>query len=278
MNETRHESPAQGGSEQSAAPQKPDGPKRAGSVVLDDGPKRAVKAFIIHLKRASDRQPQVAQLIESLPMRADVVDAIDGRVLDEDTIQRVYRRSVHKPRYPFPLSTNEVACFLSHRKAWQAIVDQKIDAGLVLEDDVELTPEFAAAFQAALQLVDHDSFIRFPFRERETGREVLNIDGVRVILPVPVGLGMVAQLVGREAARRLLAATETFDRPVDTTAQMNWVTGLKPLSVLPGGVREVSVRLGGSTIQKSRSLPDKLKREILRPLYRWKIKSRSRKG
>lgn len=105
---------------------------------------------------------------------------------------------------------------------------------------------------------------------------VLNTETLQIIEPVPVGLGMVAQLVGREAAQRLLSATQVFDRPVDTTAQMNWVTGLKPLSVLPGGVREVSVRLGGSTIQKSRSLPDKLKREILRPLYRWKIKSRSR--
>lgn len=241
------------------------------------GPERAViKAFIIHLKRATDRQPQVARLIESLPVEAEVVEAVDGRTLDPQVIARVYRRAVHRPHYPFPLSTNEIACFLSHRKAWQAIVNQNLDAGFVLEDDVELTPEFPAAFAAARSLADTGSFIRFPFRERESGRELLNTGGVRIIEPVPVGLGMVAQLIGRDAARRLLAATEVFDRPVDTTAQMNWVTGLKPLSVLPGGVREISVDLGGSTIQKSRALPDKLKREILRPLYRWQVKRRSR--
>jgi len=242
----------------------------------DITPSVAVKAFIIHLERAIDRQPQVNELIQKLPIETDVVNAIDGRTLDNQTISRVYRRSVYRPRYPFPLSTNEIACFLSHRKVWREIIDQRLDAGLVLEDDVELTPDFAAAYSAACQILKADSFIRFPFRERESGRVVLTTEGVRVIEPVPVGLGMVAQLVGREAAQRLLSATEVFDRPVDTTAQMNWITGLKPLSVLPGGVKEISVQLGGSTIQKSRSLPDKLKREILRPLYRWKIKSRSR--
>ncbi len=245
-------------------------------ITPPDGPPGAVKAFIIHLERASDRQPQVEELVRKLPVETEVINAVDGRTLDAQTITRVYRRSVHTPRYPFQLSTNEIACFLSHRKAWQAIVDQGLDAGLVLEDDVELTSEFAAAYSAACKILQSDSFIRFPFRERESGRTVLTTESSRIIEPMPVGLGMVAQLVGRDAAQRLLSATEIFDRPVDTTAQMNWVTGLKPLSVLPGGVKEISVQLGGSTIQKSRSLPDKLKREILRPLYRWKIKSRSR--
>ena len=245
-------------------------------ITSNDSQQKAIKAFIIHLERATDRQPQVENLIRKLPVGTDVVNAVDGRALDTQTISRVYRRSVHKPRYPFQLSTNEIACFLSHRKAWQAIVDQGLDAGLVLEDDVELTAEFAAAYSAACNILTADSFIRFPFRERESGRAILTTETLRIIEPVPVGLGMVAQLVGREAAQRLLSATEVFDRPVDTTAQMSWVTGLKPLSVLPGGVREISVQLGGSTIQKSRSLPDKLKREVLRPLYRWKIKTRSR--
>jgi len=245
-------------------------------IAANDGPRGAVKAFIIHLERATDRQPQVQELIRELPIGTEIVNAIDGRTLDTQTINRVYRRSAYRPRYPFALSTNEIACFLSHRKAWQAIVDQRLDAGLVLEDDVELTPEFAAAYSVACRVLKADSFIRFPFRERESGRVVLTTETTRIIEPVPVGLGMVAQLIGQEAAQRLLSATEVFDRPVDTTAQMSWVTGLKPLSVLPGGVKEISVQLGGSTIQKSRSLPDKLKREILRPLYRWKIKSRSR--
>lgn len=234
-----------------------------------------IKAFIIHLARAEDRLPQVERLIAGLPVRTEIVSAVDGRMLDQATIAQVYRRRLHRPVYPFALSVNEIACFLSHRKAWQAIVDQNLDAGLVFEDDVALTSDFPNALAAALSVLDKDSFIRLPFRDRESGLEVLTRNGTRIIVPCPVGLGMVAQIIGRNAARKLLDATQSFDRPVDTTAQMFWVTGVKPLSVLPGGVTEISRELGGSTIQKRRSLPDKLKREILRPLYRWKIKSRS---
>jgi GR25 family glycosyltransferase involved in LPS biosynthesis len=235
-------------------------------------PQKTIKAFIIHLKRAENRRAQVSRLVAELPVEAEILDAVDSHTLPQPEIDRVYRRQLHRPRYPFALSINEIACFLSHRKAWQAIVDQNLDAGLVIEDDVALNAAFDAAFAAACSHLKSGDFIRFPFRaDRETGEVVFAGNDVRIIEPVPVGLGMVAQLVSREAAQGLLAATETFDRPVDTTAQMNWVTGLRPFSVIPGGVEEISARLGGSTIKQKKSLADKLKREILRPLYRGQV-------
>ncbi len=253
------------------------------NTISPDGPQRSVKAFIIHLARATDRRAQVTRLIESLAIerlsiKAEVIDAVDGKTLSPEMVARVYRRSLHRPRYPFALGINEIACFLSHRKAWQAIIDQNLDVGLVLEDDVELTAQFPAAFEAALQVADSNSFIRLPFNERESGREVFSSKDVRVIEPVPVGLRMMAQLIGRDAARQLLAVTQTFDRPVDTLAQMNWVTGLKPLSVLPGGINEISSQLGGTTIQHKKSFSDKMKREILRPFYRMQVRRFSAKS
>lgn len=237
-----------------------------------------IKAFIIHLKRADKRRPQVEKLAHDLPVSADVIDAVDNRQLDEATIHAVYRRHLYQPAYPFKLSRNEIACFLSHRKAWQAIVDQKLDAGLVIEDDVELTEDFAGAFTAAVDFMRAGDFIRFPFRaDRETGIEHYRSAHHRIIEPLPVGLGMVAQLISRDAAQKLLDTTHCFDRPVDTTAQMNWVTGLHPLAVLPGGVREVSSVLGGSTIKQKKSLIDKLSREVLRPLYRRRVAAYSEK-
>ena len=106
----------------------------------------------------------------------------------------------------------------------------------------------------------------------EHGREVFRNDQIRIIIPNPIGLGMVAQLVSFDAAQKLLAATEQFDRPVDTTVQMRWVTGLQPLAVIPGGVKEISAQLGGTTIQHKKSFSDKLAREILRPIYRMRVR------
>ncbi len=235
-----------------------------------------VKAFIIHLKRAADRKPQVDKLVRDLPVKAEVIDAIDSRLLGDDEIVRVYRRHLHVPRYPFALSRNEIACFLSHRKAWQAIVDQELDAGFIIEDDIALTDKFAGAFRAAINHLEPGGFIRFTFRDdREQGREVFRDEAVRIIIPNPIGLGMVAQLVSHEAAKKLLDLTHQFDRPVDTTVQMRWITGLQPLSVIPGGVKEISSQLGGTTIQHKKKLRDKLVREILRPIYRMRVRTYS---
>lgn len=236
-----------------------------------------IRGFVVHLDRARDRMPQVERLMAKLPIPSEIVEAVDGSCLTDAEIDRVYRRRLHKPSYPFEMSIGEIACFLSHRKAWAAIVEQGIDAGLIFEDDVELDDSFHAAFAAAKTCLKPGAFIRFPFRMgKEHGKCVLTQGDVNVIQPTRIGLGMVAQLVSRDAAIRLLAATAFFDRPVDTTVQMSWLTHVSPLAVLPGGVHEISSQLGGSTIKGEKSLMEKLSREVLRPLYRAKIALLSR--
>ena len=235
-----------------------------------------IKAFIIHLDRSRQRAPQVGRLMAGLPVEAEVIEAVDGNSLSQAEIDRVYRPRLHSPAYPFTLSKFEIACFLSHRKAWAAIVDQGLDAGFIIEDDVALDENFSAAFSAASACLSPGTFIRFPFRDREQGETVFARGGAKVIRPQHVGLGMVAQLVSREAAIRLLKATETFDRPVDTMVQMDWILHLEPLAVLPGGVSEISSTLGGSSIKRKARFSDKLAREVLRPLYRAKVALYSR--
>ncbi|MBB3611143.1 glycosyltransferase family 25 protein [Rhizobium sp. BK602] len=238
-----------------------------------------IRGFIIHLDRARDRLPQVERLTAMLPVASEVISAVDAGTLSGAEIDQVYRRHLHSPPYPFEMSIGEIACFLSHRKAWAEIVEQGVDAGLVFEDDVEIDASFHAAFAAARACLTPGAFIRFPFRMgKEHGECVLTHGQARVIRPGRVGLGMVAQLVSRDAAIRLLEATALFDRPVDTIVQMRWVTRLSPLAVMPGGVHEVSAQLGGSTIKGRKTAVEKLSREILRPLYRARIAMRSRRS
>jgi GR25 family glycosyltransferase involved in LPS biosynthesis len=259
-------------------------PKRASGAMIDlplvvepKAKPQAIKAFIIHLDRARQRKPQVDRLVAALPVPAEVIDAVDGLALSQAEKACVYRRHIHKPSYPFALSNSEIACFLSHRRAWTAIVEQGLDAGLVIEDDVALTADFPAAFAAATACLTAGAFVRFPFRaDRENGETILTRDATRVIRPRTIGLGMVAQLISRGAAIRLLQATEMFDRPVDVIVQMEWLLHLSPLAVLPGGVTEISSELGGTSMRRHSTFAGKLVREICRPLYRANIALRSR--
>ena len=242
-----------------------------------NGSLKTIKALVIHLERANERESQVALLKKHLPCPTIVLNAIDSLSLDDQTIHRFYQKKLYRPYYPFTLSKNEIACFLSHRLAWQKIIDERLDAGFVVEDDVALDERFDEVFRFAVENSNCDSFIRFPFRLRETGKIIAEKDDIKLIRPTETGLGQVAQLVGRNAAKKLLDATGIFDRPVDTSEQLYWKTGVHPEVILPPVVREISAKLGGSTIKSKHSLFARLYREIARPLYRHRIRALSKR-
>lgn len=232
-----------------------------------------VQGFIIHLQRAERRGEHARSLIDNLPVPTEILDAVDGEAMSEPEIAGVFRRSLHRPWYPFALRKSEIACFLSHRKAWQEIVDRNLSAGLIVEDDVEPGEGFDALFRLAASSIQPNDYIRFPRWERgENGDVVAAENGLSIIEPRLPGLGMQMQLVGVEAARALLAATRRFDRPVDTTIQMGWLHTARILSARPIAIREIDFDLGGSVVQnKKKTLAARLYREVMRPWYRFTL-------
>jgi GR25 family glycosyltransferase involved in LPS biosynthesis len=234
------------------------------------------EAFIIHLGRAEARKPQVDRLAATLPLPVNIVDAVDGLALGDGEIETVYRRHLHRPRYPFALRKAEIGCFLSHRKAWQAILDGGLDAGLIVEDDVEPDEQlFAPALELAMKTTRPGDYIRFPYRSHtDGGAEVAEAGDITLVEPAHVGLGMQMQLVGRQAAAELLKATATFDRPVDTTIQMRWLTKIRILAVQPPAVRQIGHLLGGTVVQKkAKPLGEVLSREVKRAWYRLALRA-----
>jgi len=241
---------------------------------------RDLKAFIIHLARAEDRRDQVVSMREALPCPSDVIWAVDARDSEMMAAPNLAEAvPAHlTPRYPYELRDAQLACFHSHRKCWQRIVDEGLAAALILEDDIALDPEvFPAALQLALSAVQPGDVIRFPYKRREdAGRVVAKEDEIILRQPKEVALGTQAQIVTQSAARRLLQTTERFDRPVDCLLQMPWEHGARVLSVWPSGVSENSADLGGSTIGQKSHGWEKFQREIKRMFYRRRIAALSR--
>ena len=236
---------------------------------------KRIEAFIIHLDRAVERRMNVARLSADLAaatgVPVQVISAVDGHILTEGAIASVFQPNLHTPPYPFVLSNGEIACFMSHRKCWQEIVDRNLDAALIVEDDVEVTPEFTNCWQLAITY--KGGFIRFAKNMREkVETPIVAKAGVTHFIPKVVGLGMIGQLVDRQTAKRLLSCTQPFDRPVDTFLQMFWLTGIKPSVVQPMAFGEISAKLGGSTVQAARRPAfANLAREWMRFMYRSRI-------
>jgi GR25 family glycosyltransferase involved in LPS biosynthesis len=227
------------------------------------------KAFILHLERARQRRAQAELLRASVRMPAEILPAVDGTSLSEAEIDKAYVRQLHAPRFYFGLNRAEIGAFLSHRAAWRRIVDDGLDYAVVFEDDADIEPvSFARTCAFAKAARAQWDYVLAPAMKR-------GAEGARVTLNHPSAppLRALAQFVSNAAARRLLAVTEQFDRPIDTFLQMSWVTGVELLTFSPSGVFDASRTLGGSTIQRpSKSTQEKLWRELSRPLYRAQVR------
>jgi glycosyl transferase, family 25 len=237
------------------------------------------KAFILHLERASSRAATVQSLRASLPVESEVLAAVDGARLTQQEVDEAYAPRRFRPRYPFPLTRTEVGVFLSHRLAWRQILDDALDFAFIFEDDAEIDP---SAFAALTEFVTLErsawDYVLLPATPIRSGTPVASRGGLTLLRPDEPPLRAIAQIVSRAAADRLLDGTLPFDRPVDTTLQMTWLTGQPLMVASPSPIRDVSRKTGGSTVQrKSMGFLDRLHHEAMRPIYRAQVLARYRR-
>lgn len=238
-------------------------------------------ALVITLQRSTARAQQVRRIIDQCPVACEIWDASDGAQMSDEQVAVVYQPQLHTPYYPFKLRRGEIGCFLSHRRIWQKMVNESIPQLLILEDDIEMLPNFAQSLQHAMKMTPTDGYVQFQVRHlRIDGNRRTRNDQPHLVRPTVVPLRTSAQLVSLGAASRLLHFTEMFDRPVDAAIQLTWLHGATVLVSSPQSVTEVSESIGGSTIgsrKKRKPLLENIRRELDRTLYRHRIATSSKK-
>jgi len=233
-----------------------------------------IKCFIIHLQRANKRRKFVDEIVNNVPMTSEIIDAIDGSSWPEKKINRILsNKKSYNPKYPFKLNLGEIGCFLSHREAWQRIVDQKLEAGLIIEDDVRVNPKiFYKSLNFTLKNIKKYKYIQFQVRENKRKSAIIQSENeLKLLFPLPTQLRTSAQLVSFDAAVELLNKTKKIDRPVDTTLQMFWETKIKCYCINKSGISDHTFEAGGSTLAQKNHSKLKLLRNIKRSVYRIKI-------
>ncbi|GHE01934.1 hypothetical protein U879_16800 [Defluviimonas sp. 20V17] len=224
--------------------------------------------LVIHLPRATARRPVAEALRAACGVPCDLLEACDGAALPAEALAAAYRPDLLRPRYPFALRAAEIGCFLSHRAAWQRLIDSDAEALALFEDDMVLDPAaFAPALTLAQRHVARMGYVQF--QTRPVAGDPVDAEGsARLFRPTITPLRASGQLIHRDCAHRLLDLTAPFDRPIDTFVQMHWHTGLRPGAIHPAGLRDVAATAGGSTISQRKSLADRLAREWKRGRYR----------
>ena len=88
--------------------------------------------LVIHLGRATARRPLAERLVAECGVPARILDAVDGRALEaKGALTALAMPQPLEPRFPFPMGPGEYGCFLSHRDAWEALVDSGAEAASV---------------------------------------------------------------------------------------------------------------------------------------------------
>ena len=97
--------------------------------------------LLINLPEATGRLKFQQKQMQRLGLEFDIIRAVSTRYVHEQAHQQMAFG------WERPLRKTEVACYLSHQKAWQAIADLNQPA-LILEDDALLSRHVPALLQA----------------------------------------------------------------------------------------------------------------------------------
>ena len=91
------------------------------------------------MKKDTERLEFMSKQLSVLDIPFAIQEGIDGKTYD---FQKIYDESLAIKLNGAELTPGEKGCLLSHRLIWEKVVKENIAYALILEDDIELTPDF----------------------------------------------------------------------------------------------------------------------------------------
>lgn len=179
---------------------------------------QAIPVYVINLHRRADRRDFMARQLDGMGVAWEIVPAVDAETVNDVEIAR--RVALKDPI--IRMGRGSACNLLSHFKAFHRIADGTAPAGLVLEDDAELSPDLAAFLREADWLPPGIGIVRFEKWSRRATRKLLGPPLGRS--PVPgrtihrlyarMG-GAACYLLTRQAAARLVEGAGVLRFPSD---------------------------------------------------------------
>ena len=241
--------------------------------------------YVINLDWSKERWVKINDHLTGYGLLAQRISAVDAKLLSAEMLSEHYSAALNKTGFFISLKPAEIGCFLSHRKALKAFLNNsKKPFAIILEDDVEFVTHPQTLCEQWLEVLNVDSpvmlklFKRRPISGKKEWPCVTTTERNsyldKVVHAKLVPLGTQGQVVNRAAAAKLLAAFEKFSMPVDVAYQHWWHHGVKVLVATPNQLNEISQILGGTNIGGAQDilLKIKVKRELGRSWFRLKLK------
>jgi len=160
---------------------------------------------LINLESAEQRRTVMARQLQALGCPFERV-GIDLRGATRAAVENAVRERFPALHFDAKvLSSAEIGCWMSHLVAWQRLLHTEAPAAAVIEDDLRLAPEFAAAV-AALQSRDTLDIVYLGTSSRNLSmRRGWVLNGLAVYKPVGVIFNTWGYSITADYARRFFA-------------------------------------------------------------------------
>lgn len=172
---------------------------------------------VINLDQSIDRWKAIKPQFDALGLDVVRISAVLGKALSETERQKHLRPMEFG--YLYPLTPNEIGCFLSHRKAWDAFLASGEDWGVFFEDDMRLSPDIKPFVESDIWIPSGVDVLKFYapgtdiLIDRKTLKTPLGVNLVRQIRPI--SFGTVCYALSRKAAQAAFEQSHTFCSPID---------------------------------------------------------------
>jgi len=193
-----------------------------------------IKVYVINLARSKERWDKMAAQLAGVGIPFERIEAVDGMSLSDAEIAECYSPLKNFFCYPRFMSKGEIGCYLSHIKAMRKILHDGVKYGVVLEDDLTVSPELAKLPKILSDIkFDFDcmKLISPGYKKRVIERiEIAGTEFVRWLKPPTYNA---AYLMTGNGCKLFCQSRKKFYRPVDVDIQYFWESNLKIVGIFP---------------------------------------------
>jgi glycosyl transferase family 25 len=189
-----------------------------------------VQILVISLQRSLDRRRQVEKEMQKISLPWTFLDAVDGSTLAVPPVE--YKPNKVKRLQGYELTSNEIGCFLSHKKCWRRCLDTGLPT-LILEDDLVLSSHFEESLRTLIEAIPQWNFVRLHGLYEVPFRVILEKSGVQLVKNLGDAVGTAAYLLKPEIAEQLIKYSVDIYEPVDHFLEHQQKHGIEYLAIRP---------------------------------------------
>ena len=191
--------------------------------IKNDSSRPHLPIRVISLEKSIERHRYVQEQLDDLSLKHSIVKGVEGNVLLPREIKKMYDAENSLSRRGKHLHRGEIGCALSHIKLYQEIVNDGLEAMLILEDDVKIDPEIRSVAKVWHDFPDNWDVVFLGCNTRRVFLKNIscgNISSKRFMLAQAQGIGPVkgafAYMVSYSGAKKLLDSTAMIYQPIDS--------------------------------------------------------------